>query len=238
MTQPTIQRLYAVTEATWPAKDRRRVGRWIIREGGGGGSRVSSATLAAGEADASDLPEAEAAMRALGQVPLFMVRQGEDALDKLLDEAGYAVKDPVRFYIAPLTFDGGPAREYACWPPLEIQKEIWQAGGIGAARLDVMQRGCDPKTSILARNKDRPAGTCYVGIDGDIAMVHAIEVLESERRQGVGAALLKAAGAWAARNGAKWLSLIVTEANERAHCLYASNGMTVVGQYHYRIKPE
>jgi GNAT superfamily N-acetyltransferase len=238
MNKPTIERLYAVTEATWPARKRWQEGCWTIREGGGAGSRVSSATLLDGVVHEEDIGVAEAAMRDIGQVPLFMVREGEAALDGLLANQGYAIKDPVRFYIVELTGDPPAPVTYDCWPPLEVQKEIWKAGGIGAARLDVMARGVEPKTTLLARKQGRAAGTCYVGVDRDIAMAHAIEVPAGLRRQGAGRALVQGAMRWAMQQGASWLSLIVTEANSGAHQLYASLGMSVVGHYHYRIKAE
>jgi ribosomal protein S18 acetylase RimI-like enzyme len=47
---------------------------------------------------------------------------------------------------------------------------------------------------------------------------------------------LRAAVHWAQDNGATVFSLVVTEANSGARKLYASLGLNVVGQYHYRRK--
>ena len=59
---PDIQTLYDVVDGTWPAAAFHREGPWTIREGQGGGQRVSAAT-ATEPVTESDIPRAEAAMR-------------------------------------------------------------------------------------------------------------------------------------------------------------------------------
>jgi len=231
--------LYAVTETTWPSASVERCGPWTIRDGAGGGKRVCAAT-ADGAWGVDDIDAAEAAMTALDQDKLFMLRVGEDELDQALDAHGYRVIDPVWIYSVPvrkLTTEILPhATAMTVWPPLAIQTELWAEGGIGPARLDVMNR-CDcPKTSILGRAKDQPAGSAFVACDGDTAMIHAIEVTSALRRLGVARNILRAAAHWAQVQGAQDLTLLVTKANEGANALYASLGFDIVGQYHYRIK--
>ncbi len=238
---PDAQTLYSVTEATWPPARTWQEGPWILRDGAGGGKRVSAAT-ANGPVTASDLPQAEAAMRAMGQTPLFMIRQGEDALDSLLADQGYRIIDPVNLYagpIAPLTQEP-PARAtaYAIWEPLEIQRDIWAEGGVGPARVAVMQRAKVPKTAILTRNGQHPAGTAYTAIHDSIAMMHALEVREVDRLTGQGRNATKQSALWAAQHGATHLATLCTQENTGANALYTSLGMTCVGQYHYRIKKE
>ena len=215
--------LYALIEATWPPAGQTRVGPYVIREGQGGGSRVSAATAAAVDGLAEGLPAAEAAMRALGQTPLFMIRHGDEALDALLDRAGYVIKDPVIGYSAPVSqltqTLPPPVTTFEVWPPLAVQAEIWAEGGIGPDRLAVMNRAKGPKTTILGRLEDSPAGTVYLACGPDGAM-------------------LRACARWAARQGAEELALVVTTANTAARGLYASLGMSAVGEYHYRIKTE
>lgn len=231
--------LMPAMEATWPAAETLRLGPWTIRDGQGGGKRVSAAT-AEDDFDPQDIARAEAAMTALDQPCLFMIAEGDGALDSELQTRGYAVIDPVVLYSTPagmLTQTSvPPVTAFAIWPPLAIMADLWAAGGIGPARLAVMHRVGGAKTAILARHSDRPAGAAFVAIFGTAAMIHAIEVAPAHRRKGVGANILRAAAHWAQDQGATQLGLAVTRANAGANALYASLGMTVVGQYHYRIK--
>jgi ribosomal protein S18 acetylase RimI-like enzyme len=239
MTDPTAEALYEVIEATWPAASRRRLGPWTIRDGQGGGSRVSAATADRMVAS-DDIPAAEAAMRALGQPTLFMIRSKDAGLDTILAARGYLIKDPVTLYCAPLgaitTHRPRPATTFEVWPPLATQLEIWSDGGIGPGRIAVMERATVPKTTILGRLEDRFAGTAYVGLYNGCAMIHALEIARAHRRQGLAATMTRAAAFWGQSQGAGWLTLVTTQANVAANALYTSLGMAVVGQYHYRIK--
>ena len=233
----TPDALQDVMDASWPAASVARVGPWAIRDGGGGGKRVSAAT-AEGSWQASDVTRAEAAMQALGQDRLFLIRTRDADLDAALQAQGYRVVDPVVAYAAPVAEIAAvpPARmtSFPHWPPMEIDRALWAEGGIGPARVAVMERVTGPKTVILGRSSDRAAGVAFVAMRGDVAMLHALEVSPALRRQGSAYNILRAAAVWAQDNGAKTLSLVVTEANVPARSLYASLGMTIVGQYHYR----
>ncbi|SMY08414.1 GNAT family N-acetyltransferase [Flavimaricola marinus] len=237
----TPETLYAVIEATWPSASVRQVGPFLIRTGLGGGSRVSAATITA-PVTAADLPQAEAEMEALGQPKIFMIRAGDDALDALLEAEGYVIKDPVVGFVAPVSALTAqrppPVSTFEVWPPLAVQREIWAAGGIGPARLAVMDRVTGPKTTILGRVDDTPAGCAFVACHGPHAMLHALETSGLHRRKGVAARMLTACAFWAKGQGAETFSLVVTQANTGAHALYASLGMEPVGQYHYRIKTD
>lgn len=224
-------------EATWPPATTTRLGPWLLRDGKGGGKRVSAATLE-GESNESAIPAAETAMRMAGQTPLFQLRPGEDALDAALASRGYATVDPVVIYAAKLTNlpqTAPPAMTtFPHWPPLGIAADLWAEGGIGPARLNVMHRVQGQKCAILARNNDRAAGVAFVAMAGPIGMLHALEVAPALRRKGSARHILYAAIQWAQAHGATDLCLAVTSANAPARALYASFGMQVVGQYHYR----
>jgi ribosomal protein S18 acetylase RimI-like enzyme len=186
-----------------------------------------------------DLAAAEAGMARLGQRALFMVRGGDDALDAALATRGYAVMDPVVGYAAPVAALAvarpPPVTTFEVWPVLAAQREIWAEGGIGPARIAVMERALGPKVSILGRVEDSPAGAGFVAVHGGIAVVHALEVAARFRRRGLGVHMLRAAAFWAQGAGAEWLALVVTEANTGARALYAGMGMQVAARYHYRI---
>jgi len=201
-----------------------------------------SAATPAGPATAADLPLAEQEIRNLGQTPLFMIRQGEDWLDAMLEAQGYAIKDPVFLRLAPVgrltALPLERAKTFRVWPPLETQKEIWAEGGIGPARLAVMERAEGPKTSILGRDGNSPAGSVFVAMQNGVAMLHAMEVAADFRRRGLARKLIAAVGHWAADHDASHVALLVTKANTGANALYASMGFEVVGEYHYRTKTE
>ena len=239
---PEARRLIEAVLATWPPARLEHVGAWTIREGQGGGSRVSAATEDWPVTEI-DLPAAEAAMRALGQTPLVMVRDGEDKLDHLLETHGYVVKDPTNLYVieaASLAGDGQlpMGGGYAMWPPLGLIREIFEDGNIDAARQAVMERCPLPKAGLIERSGDYPGGAAYVALDGDIAMVHALHVLPEARRKGVARRLLKRAAIWGLDHGARFVGLAVTRGNHAANPLYASLGMSLRGHYQYRIKEE
>lgn len=237
----TPQDLTALIDGTWPAASIHEAGPWLIREGRGAGSRVSAATAKVpGTLD--DLPLAEQAMRDLGQVPLFMVRSGEDALDTALADKGYRIKDPVTAYAAPIdavaTHRPPPVTCFEVWPPLAVQEEIWADGGIGPARVAVMHRAAGPRTTILGRMDDTPAGCLFAAIHGTTVTVHAVETASRFRRKGLAAHMMRAAAFWGRDNGAQNFALVTTVANNAANALYASLGMTAAAGYHYRIHPE
>ena len=224
-------------EATWPPLATSRLGPWRIRQGAGGGKRVSAAN-AEGDWHETDLPLAEAAMQDLGQDLLFVIWPWDEALDSSLAAKGYEKIDPVLAYAAPVCAFA-PALHMATfphWPPMQIVKDIWEQGHIGPGRLAVMHRVTGPKTVILGRTADRPSGTAFVALHEKTALIHALEVPPALRRQGTARQILAAAAHWAAENGADRLALAVTEANASARALYASLGMQVVGNYHYRAK--
>jgi GNAT superfamily N-acetyltransferase len=233
---PDLAALLAGLEATWPPASARRVGPWLIREGQGGGSRVSAATPAGDWQDA-DIPAAEAAMRALGQAPLFRIVPG-DALDTALEARGWRMADDTCLYCAPVARLAAPPpylTAMAHWPPLAVTEDIWAAGGIGPARLAVMHRVAGPRTAILARTDDRPAGAAFAAVAGPLAFVHAVTTLPALRRRGTARHMMMRAALWAQGAGAEWFALAVTADNAPARALYDAMGMTVAGRYGYRI---
>ena len=228
--------LQQAMDASWPAATTAVLGPWCLRQGAGGGKRVSAATVAAAWAE-SDIAAAEAAMQAKGQRPLFLIGAEDSALDTALAARGYQLVDSVMAYAVPVdrVAQVPVFKTFAHWPPLEIAVNIWAEAGIGPARLAIMQRAAGAKTAILSRVADRPAGVAFVACAGTIAMLHALEVRPEFRRQGSAQNILACAADWAAKNGADRLALVVTTANQPARALYASQGMQVVGHYHYRM---
>ncbi|MDF1856257.1 GNAT family N-acetyltransferase [Pseudooceanicola sp.] len=234
-----LNRLFAALEVTWPAAATSTSGPFTIHDGAGGGKRVSAAT-ANGPASEADIDAAEAAMRALGQVPLFQIRPGDESLDSTLADRGYAIVDPTRIYAAPvqkiaaLEKNDKDVKTIHGWGPLAYMLELWREGGIGPERVAVMHRASEPKTALLGRIGNAPGGAAFVSVDGDVAMLHALEVHRSARRSGMGRGATIDAAMWAQDEGASTLALACTEANTGANALYSGLGMDHVGGYHYR----
>jgi GNAT superfamily N-acetyltransferase len=218
-----------------------RRGAFTLRRGEGGGQRVSAATVE-GPWTAGELLGAEAAMRAMGQAPLFMLTPQDAALDLALAARGFQIKDQVVVFAgscAMLAADG-PAHmtTFPHWPPLEIAKSLWLDGHVGPARLAIMARAAGPRAVLLGRANDRAAGVAFVALSGGTAFVHALHVVPGLRRQGLARNLMRAAAAWGKGAGADQLALAVTAANAPAVALYASMEMAAMGQYHYRVLAE
>lgn len=179
-------------------------------------------------------------MRGRGDVPLFQVQPG-DALDDALAARGYRRFDTVVVYVADIDIlMNVPMPRVTCftiWEPLAIMAEIWAAGGIGPARLAVMARAA-VKTGILARWNEKPAGVGFVAVHDDVAMVHAVEVLNHQRKQGVAEWIMRAAAFWARDRGATHLAVLCVAQNRPANALYRKLGFAEAGRYHYRQPPE
>jgi len=244
----TSQRYFDAIDATWPAAETQEVGPFLVRDGrdatgATGGKRVSAASLRDTSFAPTDIEAVEAAQTDMGQAPLFMIRGGAEGADAALDDAlaarGYGLIDPVSLYAAPvaaLTGETPPTVSTFCiWEPLAIQRDIWAAGGIGPARMAIMERATTPKTSLFGRMKDYPAGTGYVAVHNDIAMLHAMEVLPEQRRKGWGRYAMRRAALWAQEQGATEMTLLCVKDNTAANRLYSSLGMSVTENYHYRI---
>lgn len=234
MTKPDAARLMEALAATWPPRATEARDGWLLRDGAGGGKRVSAASAVSEEAD---IAIAEDAMRARGQTPLFQVTQDHVGLDAVLAGKGYRLLDPTVIYVARCADLGRkPPRVslFDIWPPLAIMRDLWAEGGIGPERLAVMERACAPHTGFVARIDDRAAGAAFAAIHDRIAMVHAIEVAPHARRKGLGSVILRGVAYWAQAQGADWLALAVTDANTGARALYDTLGFEIAARYHYR----
>lgn len=233
---PSADRLFAALDATWPPVYNAVCGPFRLREGAGGGRRVSATVLKGAFSDAAlDTVEAQD-----DGATLFQIRPGQSALDHALAARGYTLIDPTALYVAPIEAvaqNPRPVSLLAAWPPLAMQRQIWLDGGIGPARVAVMERACTPKMAFIARHQNRVAGAGFIALHDAIAMLHALRVEPDFRRQGVARFMAHGMAHWAQEQGAQTLALAVTRANTAARGLYSALGMTEVATYHYREKP-
>lgn len=232
------QDLFAAIDGTWPAAHFKEAGGWTFRDGQGGGKRVCAATYN-GPDGAHDLSVMEAVHLRQGCTPLVQVRGAQTSLDNDLEQQGFRIVDPTNIWVMPtgaLTDIPIPRVTTFCiWEPLAIIREIWALGGVDAARLAVMGRA-KHKTAILSRWNEKPAGAAFAAIHKGICMVHAVEVLPHQRRQGVAQWMMRQAAFWAQDNGANHLAVLCVAANTPANALYQGLGFAHAGGYHYRIK--
>ena len=242
MTDFPAQRYFDAIDATWAPASFEPSGPFRLRNGAGGGKRVSAATLNSKTATEDDINAASSAMIALSQPPLFMLKPGQEDLDQMLADLGFQIIDPVVLYASPAKKLAPKAPKGLAIIPsnlqLAAQKEIWATDNIGPERLAVMERVKGPKSYLLSRHNDRIAGTVFVSCDAEIAMLHALTVSEYARQQGVGKNLTYGCAKWALDQGATTLALMTTEDNTPARRLYEGIGMAEVSRYHYRIRTE
>ena len=71
-----------------------------------------------------------------------------------------------------------------------------------------------------------------------VVMVHAVEVLEHQRKLGVAQWMMRAAAIWGGKQGARHIAVVCVAENKPANALYTKLGFTRVGTYHYRQSPE
>lgn len=234
----------ALIRATWPPEAVDHIGPFALGEGAGGGNRVSAAQLRDTASDGAtvtpdDIARVAERQTARGEERLFMVFGWQEALDRTLAAEGYLMRDETVLLAAPsaeLAEAPPPVSCFEIWPPLAVQEEIWTQGGIGRERRAIMDRAKGPKTSLFGRINDRPAGTAFIGLHGDTAMLHALEIAGPGRRQGLARLMVRAGAFWAQDHGARLFTVLVTRDNDAAQGLYASLGLKPVENYHYRVK--
>lgn len=232
-----LQALLAAAEATWPPAEVARDGGIETGRGMGAGGRVSASRAVAPDWREADLEAAVARHRAWGQPPLVRAMEDDARLNAALAAGGWRRFKPTALLSAPVAvLTGTPVPRmaaFALWPPLAVQRELWEAGNIGPARQAVMDRVAGPKAALLGRVRDRVAGSAFVAAHGPVAVLHAVEVEPGLRRHGTGAALVRKAAQWAAGEGATDLALAVARGNAAALALYDALGFAEAAGYAY-----
>lgn len=234
---PDIARAF---ETTWPAAEYADAGGFVVGRGLGGGGRVGSARRRRSDWSGADLPAVEAVQRGWNQPLRFRVADDDTDLQEALAARGYRHDTPTVILAAECGALADraipPLTAFAIWPPLAMQRDIWESGSVTPARQAVMDRVTLPRTALLGRLHDRAAGAAFVASDGPVAMIHALEVVPALRRQGMAGWLLRMAAEWAATQGASRLALAVRRDNGAARAAYAQAGFTELGGYGYWLR--
>lgn len=236
MSRPGTQ-IEAAFEGSWPAAEYAEAGGFRIGRGLGGGKRVGSARATGPDWTAAGIDRAVDVQKMWDQSPIFRVSDSEPRLAEALSARGFRDHTPTVMMTAPVAaltdIDVPPVTSFALWPPLAIQRELWEEQGIGPARQAVMARVAAPKAALLGRIKDRAAAVAFVAEVQGIAVLHALEVLPSMRREGLATWTLREAAFWAEARGADTMLLAVTAGNAGAIALYRKLGFAPVAGYRY-----
>jgi ribosomal protein S18 acetylase RimI-like enzyme len=112
---------------------------------------------------------------------------------------------------------------------IEAAVALWDVCGLtrpwNDARADARRALAGPASTILAGRLDgRLVVTAMVGADGHRAWVYYLAVDPDFARRGHGAAMMRAAEAWARARGIPKLELMVRDGNEAAAAFYAGLG--------------
>ena len=225
-------------EDTWPPEQVIHFDDWTIRISDGAGKRASAISLE-GTWEETSFRKLKALLKKLGKSEIFMIYQSDSLFEKELNKLNYQVFDKSYIFEIPVTelikSKPPPISMFSIWPPLHIQKELWNSNGIGWQRQSVMNRASQIKTSILGRWSDNPVASAFIAKSGNVAFLHALVVDENFRQQGVAKALMRHAGQWAHKHNCSKLMVVTTEANVAATSLYTSLEFQLVNKYHYRI---
>ncbi len=237
--EPTSTDLFQAMDDTWSAAEYRDLPPFVLRHSAGGGQRVNAATLL-GEFEPYDITAAEKVMVAQKNTPLFRLSRADSRLDRVLMERGYKLVDPTVIFLAKITdleiVEPAPLAAISCRSPLALMEEIWKQGGISNGRVRVMHQTKDPKSYVLARHADQPAGCAFIACAENIAMLHALEIAPGKRKLGCAQSILHHCAIWARDHGAQYLSALTTRENTPAQKLFSGFGMQIAEEYHYRKK--
>ena len=235
----TPNSFWAASETCWPPLNKKNIGPWVIREGEGGGNRVSS-TTANDFFRKEDIFIAENHMQLLNQKNIFHIREKDLELDNILDRLGYSLVDKTVVYGSKIAKMSSPCvppmTAFNIWPPLRIMKDIWEIGGTTDSRISVMERCKVRKTAILGRIENKAAGCAFISEYKGVAILQALFVLPSYRRKGLARFLISESVKWVSYAESAYLALMTDKYNKEARGLYDSLGMKIIDKYHYRVK--
>jgi len=236
-------RLERALEASWPAPDYAEAGAFRVGRAGADPA-LGAAALRSRDAawQDEDLQRAFDLHASWQQPPIFRLADDADpALVAALTQRGLQPAREMRMLavgIDRLTTQPVPrVTSFAVWPPLAIQRDLWAEMGLDAARQAIMDRVALPKSAILGRTDDRAAGVAFVAASDGLAVLHALEIVPSLRRQGLAGWMMREAGFWATAQGCDRLCLAVAADNAAAIALYRKLEFQDAGGFRYFAPP-
>jgi ribosomal protein S18 acetylase RimI-like enzyme len=234
----------------WQAPDTERLGEWLLRAAAGFTGRANSA-LPVGD-PGLPLSETVAAVtdwyRRRGLPPMIAVPgvllagSPPNSLETFLAERAWVPRPGPAFV---MTADVADIRLPAADTDFRLDPEP-DAGWLALYRYRGQELPPIARTMLMSapwqafgsiRRDGRQVAVGRISIGAGWAMITAVEVDTSSRRQGLGAAITGKLTAAAAARGARRIQLQVEETNAPAVALYTRCGFKLSHRYHYRIAP-
>ena len=94
----------------------------------------------------------------------------------------------------------------------------------------------NPRTCFIAEKEDSIIGVILSGHDGRRGFIYHIAVKQSEQRQGIGSALVRAAMSALEREGINKVALVVFDINNEGNAFWETQGFTLRKDLIYRNK--
>jgi ribosomal protein S18 acetylase RimI-like enzyme len=148
----------------------------------------------------------------------------------------------------PVLIEAAEARPVPARTAITVEgRERWRVaavepadGEFGLAQEHVLTAPGLPADDLgfaCARRGAELTGAVRLAVVDEHLYVSRLSVDEGYRRDGLGTALMAAAGHWATGRGARWCVLQVADHNTAAHALYQRLGCTVHHRYRYLVPP-
>ncbi len=234
--------LQRVCSAGWPARTTARLGDWVLREHGGVTGRANSA-MAVGD---PGLPLAEAVVAveewyAEHGLPPLMQLPLADPRNLELADLGWARRHGTVVQTAPVAplLASLPQRADLAATVEATPSPRWRTlmhdldANDPAAHLAILT-GPAVVGFVTVLRDGEPVGIGRVSIEGEWAGITSVDVAPTERRAGIGTAVMAALVRWAAEQGAVATYLQVRVGNAAALKLYARLGYRTHHPYTYR----
>ncbi|MFC4532043.1 GNAT family N-acetyltransferase [Sphaerisporangium dianthi] len=226
----------------WPAPHQEAIGGWILRYADGVTKRANS-VLAWGEPDNLD--------EAVGAAEKFYAERGlpcvfsigpraTSRLDAFLADRGYRLVDQALYMTALL--DGETPRPahhatIADEPSGDWLATWWEVDGRfdrGLETAERIARGV-PASYATVEEDGAPLAVGRSVLQDGMLGIYCMATVPAARRRGLGRSVLRALLAHGRARGATGAYLVVLARNTTAIAMYAAEGFTPAGRYHYRV---
>ena len=258
-TSITLDIMEELMNATWPALDILEQDGWVLRSAEAVTKRANSVwpRVTQGVRIQSNVRQAEHWYAERQQPAVFQLsdRPENSELDIFLAGQGYSRQAETLIMTAGTT-RAAPRGSQNTLNPGAGQTTLEVSSTPTAQWLELwysIEGTATPSERKIARALVQSVPSLYVSaVDGNGAVVgtgrvsvnngwggiYCMGVHPDHRRQGIASTILEYLTACANEHGATHGWLLVAAANLAAQKLYASNGFTEVGRYHYRLQPE